>query len=185
MATSGDIIGEAKPNLNIVTGATHVYQVPLEKLSKADPANVQEIAASQIELLSNYHQEVLGQAKNSFRWALIAAGVGLIFFLIAIAFVIYQQSLEVATIGVISGALIEFISAINFYLYGKTASQMAEFQERLDRTQRFLIANSLCESLEGEIKHKARSELIKIIAGIAISTSVSEVNETQAIASKE
>ena len=165
-----NIIGEARPqNSGIITGATHIYQVPLERLSKAKPADVQEIAASQIQLLSNYHEEVLSQAKQSFLWALIAAGIGLVFFLAGIAFILNRQAIEIAVISAIGGALIEFISAINFYLYRKTASQMADFEERLDRTQRFLIANSLCEGLEGDAKQQARSELIKIIAGVTSS----------------
>ncbi len=43
---------------------------------------------------------------------------------------------------------------------------MAEFQERLDRTQRFLLANSICEALEGDAKQKARSELVEVIARV-------------------
>lgn len=158
----GEIVSEQSSSL--VTGASNFYQVPIERLSKADPANVQEIAASQIALLSNYHKEVLDQAKKSFLWALIAAAIGLTFFISAISFLIFHQATEVAIISAICGTLIEFISAINFYLYGKTASQMADYQLRLDRTQQFLLANSMCESLEGELKHSTRSELIRTIA---------------------
>ncbi len=73
---------------------------------------------------------------------------------------------NVAVVSLISGALIEVISGINFYLYGKTSVQLADFQTRLDVTQRFLLANSMCESLEGDYKQKARSELIRTIAGV-------------------
>ncbi|MDQ3180070.1 MAG: hypothetical protein M3Q33_06075 [Acidobacteriota bacterium] len=66
---------------------------------------------------------------------------------------------------IISGALIEVIAAINFYLYAKTSSQLATFHTRLGTTQRFLLANSMCESLEGEFKQKARYDLIKTVAG--------------------
>jgi hypothetical protein len=38
----------------------------LSHLSTADPKNVQEIAASQIELLNVYHQEALKQSRRSF-----------------------------------------------------------------------------------------------------------------------
>jgi len=138
----------------------------VNRLSIADPSNVQEIAASQIELLSTYHNVVLKQAKDSFQWAIIAAGIGFIFLLISVFFVLYLKSLDVAVISLIGGVLIEFISAINFYLYGKTSTQMASFQSRLDKTQRFLLANSLCEGLDADHKQKSRSELIQTIAGI-------------------
>jgi hypothetical protein len=169
------IIGEIpKTNLGIVqSSSTNFYHLPIERLSKAEKSDVLKIAASQIELLSNYHQEVLSQAKKSFLWALIAAGAGFFFFLGTLAFIMSpknEQKTEFAVIGTIGGVMIEVISALNFYLYGKAAIQMAEFQQRLDTTQRFLLANSICEALEGEIKHKARSELVRVIAGI-VSTS--------------
>ncbi len=44
--------------------------------------------------------------------------------------------------------------------------QMADFQQRLDRTQRYLLANSICEGLGNNLKQKSRSELIQVIAGI-------------------
>ena len=138
----------------------------LERLSKADKADVQEIAASQIELLTTYHTVVLEQAQRSFRWALIAAGVGLGFFLAAVGFLVYQQLANVAVVSLVSGALVEVVSGINFYLYGKTSAQLAEFQSRLDATQRFLLANSICESLQGETKQQARWELVRAIARV-------------------
>jgi hypothetical protein len=138
----------------------------VDRLSKAHPGDVQEIAASQIQLLTSYYDLVLGQARRSFRWALIAAGIGLGFFLASLAFLLLMQLQNVATVSLISGALIEVISAINFYLYKTTSDQLANFHTRLDLTQRFLLANSICDSLEGDIKSKARYEIIKTITGL-------------------
>jgi hypothetical protein len=135
----------------------------VDRLSKARPGDIQEIAASQIQLLTSYYDLVLAQAGRSFRWALVAAGVGLGFYLAAMAAFIYQGPQSVAHISLISGTLTEVIAAINFYLYGKASAQLAKFHTRLDLTQRFLLANSMCDSLEGEAKQKARCELIKTI----------------------
>lgn len=146
------------------------YSIPsLEKLSKADPSNVQQIAASQIELLTAYHNVVLDQAKRSFMLALIASGTGLIFFIAAVSFILNNLPNFAATISLISGALIELIAGVIFYLYSKTSEQLASFQSRLDTTQRFLLANSICEGLEGDIKQKTRSELVSVIANLDIS----------------
>jgi hypothetical protein len=41
---------------------------------------------------------------------------------------------------------------VNFYLYARTSAQLAEFHSRLDVTQRFLLANSLCETLDQDSK---------------------------------
>ena len=150
------------------TGRVHsFYNVePIKRLSETDPSKVQEIVASQLELLYMYHNLVLDQAKKSFRWALIAAGLGSAFFLASVSFLLFKQSQDIAVISLISGALIEIISGINFFLYGKTSAQLADFQTRLDKTQRFMLANSVCEGLSEEFKQKSRSDLVRAIAGI-------------------
>lgn len=142
--------------------------VYIDRLAKAQPGDVQKIVASQISLLTSYYNAVLAQATMGFRWAVVAAGAGLILFLGAIAFLLITQITAVAVVGVVGGAIVEVISGINFMLYGKTTTQLAEFHERLDQTQRFLLANSICETLEGEAKQKTRAGLVSVIAGFRL-----------------
>ena len=145
---------------DIVTGEA------LKRISEAKPGDIQEIAASQIELLSSYYQLALEQQRKSFKWALIAAGIGLACFLAAGTFLFYRDLKSVALISTISGTTVQIISGIQFYLYAQTTKQLADFHLRLDITQRFLLANSVCESLTGETQEKARHELVQAIAGI-------------------
>jgi hypothetical protein len=146
------------------TKVSYIFKESVDRLSHANPDNVQEIAASQIQLLNNYYDLVLDQAKRSFKWALIAAGVGFVFLIASLGFILLQQRQMVAIMSLISGSLVEVISAINFYLYGRTSSQLSKFHTRLDMTQRHLLANSICECLEGDYKNQARSYLIKMMA---------------------
>lgn len=134
-------------------------------LSETDITDVKDIAKSQLTLLSQFYNLALKQSSSSFRWALIAAGVGLIFFFVAIAFFALTGNQNLSTISLISGALIEFIAAVNFYLYGKTTTQLAAAEARLDRTQRFLLANNICETIEGDYKQKTRSILVIAFLG--------------------
>lgn len=155
----------SKGDKNIIeSGSNHFSTHLYARIAEAAPSDVQRIAATQIELLIAYYNEILSQAKKSFNWALIAAGVGLIFFIFSVVVLIAIQNVDISIISALCGLIIEFISAINFYLYNRATLQMAIYQERLDRTQRFLLANSLCEGLEGETKLKSRSNLIDIIA---------------------
>lgn len=140
-----------------VVGAT---EKALKHLSDAPKDDVTAIASSQIELLARFYDLSLSQAGRSFRWALLASMVGLAFFLMAIVFMIWRQSGELATITMMGGALIEFIAGVNFYLYGKTLTQLSLFQGRLEVTQRFLLANSLCESLGEAWRDPTRARLI-------------------------
>jgi hypothetical protein len=60
--------------------------------------------------------------------------------------------------------LIEAISAIGFYLYGRAASQFGSFHICLERMNRFLIANSMCESMEPQKRDEVRSALVDVMA---------------------
>ena len=75
------------------------------------------------------------------------------------------QSASIATVSVIGGAIIEVIAGINFYLYNKTTTQFSDFHNRLDHTQRFLLANSLVSMMrDDEKKYETRAALVHIIA---------------------
>jgi hypothetical protein len=126
-------------------------------------SEVQKVALAQTALINRYYESVLRQAQQSFVWAIRAAGAGLAFFLLAVGFLLFQQG-NVSNISLISGALVEVISGINFYLYARASSQLESFHIRLDRTQHFLLANTVCEILEGQIKEDTRAELVRTIA---------------------
>jgi len=136
----------------------------LDELAEGKPSDVQGVVFSQIKLLNLYHNTVLQQARTSFELAVVAAAIGLVFFLGALAFLLTTALESAATASVISGALVEVISGINFFLYRKSTAQLALFHERLDRTQRFLLANSICDTLPAEDQPHCRAELAKVIA---------------------
>ena len=138
----------------------------VQELSEATPDDIQVIASAQLKILDSYHREVLVQAKDSFRWALISSGVGFLFFLTSVVFLLYRQPRNQAVIPLISGAVVEVIAGVNFYLYGKATVQLSSFHRKLDQTQRFLLANSMCESLDGEAKQTARAELVKTVSSL-------------------
>lgn len=131
----------------------------INRLNNIQTDDVRGTAASQIELLSRFYDLSLSQAQRSFRWALVTGVVGFLFLIIAITFT-FKGSQNISMVALASGVIIEFISTINFYLYNKTLSQLTLFQGRLEITQRFLLANSLCESLGDDLRDQTRADLI-------------------------
>jgi len=135
----------------------------LKRLSEASKDDVKGVAASQIELLSRFYDLSLTQAGHSFRWALVASIVGFLFFVAALGVAMTWGDGEfsgVARIATIGGVISEFIAGVNFYLYGRTLSQLTLFQGRLESTQRFLLANRLCEARGEEHRDTTRAQLI-------------------------
>jgi len=148
-------------------------------LAHADSSEPQQVAAATTNILTSYYTAVLLQSRRSFNWALIAAGIGLVFFLAAVAFITILQSAEVATVSIIGGAITEVISGLNFYLYGKATQQLAEFHRSLEQTQRFLLANSIAETL-GTEKDNTRADLVDTIAQAGSPSSQNQKSKTTA-----
>jgi hypothetical protein len=129
----------------------------------AGAGDFQRIAASQMELGDRYYKKVLQQANVSFWWALIAAVVGLFFFLVASGLILRQLE-TISNVSLISGVVVEVISGIGFTLFAHASRQLESFHVRLDRTLLFLFANSVCEHLKTELKETTRAELVLSMA---------------------
>jgi hypothetical protein len=155
-------------------------EVQIEQIAKAKPENIQEVAASQLAIITSFNESVLRQAQQSFNLALAAAAIGLIFFIAAVGFLLVSGTQAIATVSIISGALVEVISAVNFYLYGKASSQFSIFHNRLDRIQYFLLANSICESLVDNLKQETRAEIVRMIMSAAVGLDKEKVSKEKA-----
>jgi hypothetical protein len=137
-----------------------LVQASIQEFRAADPKNVQQVAASQLEILTGYHLLALAQSRQSFFWALISSGIGLIFFVAAVTLVLLEGVRAGAVVPLFSGTAFEAVSAFVFHLYGKTSSQLSILHRRLDVLQHYLIANSMCEGLSEAERDKARAALI-------------------------
>jgi len=137
---------------------------PLKELS--DAKSIQEIASSQISILGSYYNNVLSQSQRSFYFALGAAGIGLLFIMTAAGFLLVYNLQSLAVVTTLGGALSAFVSGVNFHIYNKSSSQLADFHQRLDMTQRFLLSDGICNSIRDSTKQdEARADLVKTIVG--------------------
>jgi hypothetical protein len=144
-----------------------------EELARTRPGDTHKMASLHQQMSLNYYQDVRRQAQQSFYSALVAAIVGTLFFLYAAWHMLPQNgsTSSNAYISLIAGALVQVISAINFYLYAKAARQFSGFHVCLERTNRYLLVNTLCENLSDEHKDKMRMEIIRVIANAPMLTS--------------
>src|SRR6266516_35906 len=156
----------------------------IANIAKADPANIQEVAASQIEINNRYYENALQQSQRSFRPALILSIVGTCFIGLAVGLVVtsvvlfaFKQPTNISYssllggfASLIGGVVINAVASLNFSLYGRTLNQLTTFQAPLafqaplDRISRFLIANSMCENINDDLKNSTRARLVEIIA---------------------
>ncbi|MFZ5858291.1 MAG: TRADD-N-associated membrane domain-containing protein [Chloroflexota bacterium] len=150
--------------LNLVTGNLNT-DVIANQISGTDPSDIQQNAANQIKLLAQYHESGLQQAKTSFSWALILSLAGFPFLLVAVYYLVVNKSESpTSIISAIGSVLVEFVAGTLFYLYNQTRKQLTYYHQQMNQIQRFLLANSVAESLDQPAKENARLELIRTIA---------------------
>ena len=94
--------------------------------------------------------------------------IGLGFLVAAISFLLLRQPTEVAIASRIGGAFVELFAGTYLYLYKHASDQLAAFRVSLECTQRLLLANSMCEKLEGEVEQTPRAELIRLMVDSAV-----------------
>jgi hypothetical protein len=121
-----------------------------------------EIVAKHERLILQYYKDVQHQAKISIDTACTVARWG---FYVLIATLTYtlimdlmsrlthvpqdtQNLMTVGTIGAVSGALMEFIAGITFWLYARGARQFGAFHICLERTHRYLLAFKITEQMK-------------------------------------
>lgn len=85
--------------------------------------------------------------------------MGLGLFVVAVLVALFLTTVT-ALVPLVSGAVVQVVSGVVFYLYGQTSSQLSAFEARLELLQRYLLANSICECLGENECDKARVALI-------------------------
>lgn len=132
-----------------------------DRVAAADPNNVQEVAASQLEISNSYYRSVLDQAKSSFRMAIIGAGIGVAFFLAAVLIAIWRNNAGAASLSAVAGGIVECVAGLNFWLYGRTAKQLDAFHRRIERTQGILLGNSISSGISQPERDRVRARIIE------------------------
>lgn len=138
----------------------------IDRLAKADPKDIQEVVASQLQLMTCNYKIVLSQSRRCFFWALVTAGIGLFFFVIAAVYTIATGNAGAAMVPILSGAVIEGIAGLLFRMSGHITADSRDFHAKYETIHRHLLANSISESLGGDMKEQIRGELARKIANI-------------------
>ena len=141
----------------IIVKCKELAQVPVAK------DNVNELASGLLQISAHYYGDALDQSQKSFKWALRVAIVGMVLFFTALVLMMAKE-IMFYNLSLIGGVLTQIISGIMFYLYAQTTKQLFSFHVCLERANRFLITNAMCESLNEGYKDETRQELIRIIA---------------------
>ena len=85
------------------------------------------------------------------------------FLLVAVSLLVAQQPATTSLMSLISGGVVEAIAVLLFLLYGRAFRGLEQFHARLDRTQQYLLANSICEKFDEQLRQTAQAKLVQVI----------------------
>lgn len=97
--------------------------------------------------LSSYYQQVLYQSKVSFWFSLIFASLGFLMIILSI-FLYNEGHLDKSVLSLISGLLIDGVSALFFVQSNKAQKAMGDFFEKLRLDKNNLEARQVCDLIE-------------------------------------
>lgn len=149
----------------IATQSGGPVQDALQQVASANPDDILGVAASQFALSDSYYESVLSQAQRSFLVAIASGIFGLLLFSASILIAALRGEVTAAVLSAIGGSVVEVIAGLNFWIYGRASIQLDAFHVRLDRMQRYLVANSVCTNMADGPRDSARADLVRTIAG--------------------
>jgi Cyanobacterial TRADD-N associated 2-Transmembrane domain len=158
--------------------------------------DIGETVAKHEEMILRYYKDV--QADQSFKSAKRISKTG---FAVLIATLVYtlvfnalahfklpnfisnmEGTLTVASIGVVSGLLIEFIAGVNFWLYARASKQFNAFHICLERTRRYLLSYKISDKMKNK-RDETLSKLVHLMATAPMLSS-GNIDDSRKVAGK-
>jgi len=143
----------------------------IEAIRNAPADNIQQVGAYNLNLNDMYCESIIKQANRSFWSALISASVGLVFFLLGAAFLLFnkQDAGQLSLITSLGAAVTAFVSGTSFYLYTQAMRHFEAFHLCLARTEIVLLENSICKQIEDPTKRDAAyASIVENIENLAV-----------------
>jgi hypothetical protein len=174
---------EKEAYIQSLTSHTVSHSKKLEICKELKPAlsgDIGDVVAKHEEMILHYYSDVQDQAQQSFLSAKIVSRIGFAVLIATLTYTLVFDALSrlhwtslmemptgtltTASIGLVSGVLIEFIAGVNFWLYSRAAKQFGAFHICLERTHRYLVAFKIAEKISINNRDKTLEELVCIMA---------------------
>ena len=134
--------------------------ITIEEENKVD---VLSLMIKNVAELREYYVINKQQARNSFSAALFICILGFLIFASGVILSYYSPTESVIQYTTISGAIVEIIAGLFFWLYSKATKQINLFHSSLLGTQKFLTAIQLVNEISKDNKDQIYSYIIKKI----------------------
>lgn len=153
MISSFMTILRTQENLRMQAVTTGGLRTVIKRLEEASDEEEYFSRLIQVNLrnIEDYYNLVQKQSDKSYRLTQGGAIAGFGVLLIGIVLSFFQGMNQTSTaLTIASGTLIEFISAIFFYLYNKTIQQLSEYHDKLIKVQDTMLALRVAQGIKND-----------------------------------
>ena len=128
-----------------------------------------------LEDIKTYYTWSQQQAKDSFSFARIMSVAGFLMIVVSVVLIsIFRQSLEVAIISAVGGAITELLAATVMIVYRNSMEQLNHYHQALHEDERFLSSINLIEKFGNA---KMRDEMLKKIIESEIEMNLAGISD--------
>lgn len=145
-------ISEAVKNLDV-----------LAEKSKEENQDIRALMFENLKELKEFYVICKQQIRKSFSAAMFSCFAGFVLFVLAVIIFLLGGDNSASLTAGLSGAIVEIVSGLYFWLYRETSKQLGKYHKRLEATEKYLIALQIIEMLPEENRNEQYGKLIDYI----------------------
>lgn len=145
-------ISEAVKNLDI-----------LAEKSKEENQDIRTLMFENLKELKEFYVICKQQIRKSFSAAMFSCFAGFVLFVLAVIIFLLGGNNSASLMAVLSGAIVEIVSGLYFWMYRETSKQLGKYHKRLEATEKYIIALQIIEMLPEENRNEQYGKLIDYI----------------------
>jgi len=140
-------VSEAIKDLNILT-------------EKSKEEDIRTLMFENLKELKEFYVICKQQIRKSFSAAMFSCFAGFMLFVLAVVLFLLGGNNSASFMAGLSGAIVEIVSGLYFWMYKETSKQLGKYHKRLEATEKYLIALQIIEMIPEENRSEHYGKLI-------------------------
>lgn len=132
----------------------------LAEKSKEENQDIRTLMFENLKELKEFYVICKQQIRKSFSAAMFSCFAGFVLFILAVIIFLLGGNNSASLTAGLSGAIVEIVSGLYFWMYRETSKQLGKYHKRLEATEKYLIALQIIEMLPEGNRNEQYGKLI-------------------------
>ena len=135
----------------------------LAEKSKEENKDIRTLMFENLKELKEFYVICKQQIRKSFSAAMFSCFAVFMLFILAVIIFLLGGNNSASFMAGLSGAIVEIVSGLYFWMYKETSKQLGKYHKRLETTEKYLIALQIIDMLPEENRNEQYGKLIDYI----------------------